>query len=110
MGSLLYLTTHSRPDIAQEVSVVAQYASNFRETNCIAVKRIPKYFLGTTDFALCYSLASSGNYPLKAYTDADYAGDLDDRKSWSGSIIIRNNGPVLWFSRKQPCTASATTE
>ena len=110
VGSLLYLATNSRPDIAQAVSVVAQYATNFREIHCTAVKRILKYLRGTTDFALCYSFVSTGNQELIAYTDADYAGDLNDRKSRSGSILFLNNGPVLWISRKQPCTATSTTE
>ena len=110
VGSLLYLATNSRPDIAQAVSVVAQYATNFREIHCTAVKRILKYLRGTTDFALCYSSISTGNQELIAYTDADYAGDLNDRKSRSGSILFLNNGPVLWISRKQPCTATSTTE
>ena len=110
VGSLLYLATHSRPDIAQAVYVVAQYATNFREIHCTAVKRILKYLQGTTDFALCYSFVSTGNQVLLAYTDADYAGDLNDCKSHSGSILFLNNGPVLWISRKQPCTATSTTE
>jgi len=110
VGSLLYLATHSRPDIAQAVSVVSQYATNFREIHCNAVKRILKYLRGTTDFALCYSSVPTGNQVLVAYTDADYAGDLNDRKSRSGSLLFLNNGPVLWLSRKQPCTASSTTE
>jgi hypothetical protein len=52
----------------------------------------------------------TGNHVLLAYTDADYAGDLNDRKSRSGSILFLNDGPVLWLSRKQPCTATSTTE
>ena len=110
VGSLLYLATHSRPDIAQAVSVVAQYATNFREIHCTAVKRIFKYLRQTTNFSLCYSYVPTGNHVLLAYTDADYAGDLNDRKSRSGSILFLNDGPVLWLSRKQPCTATSTTE
>ena len=110
VGSLLYLAIHSRPDIAQAVSVVAQYATNFREIHCTAVKRILKYLRGTTDFALCYSSVSTGNQVMLAYTDANYAGDLNDRNSRSGSILFLNNGSVLWISRKQPCTATSTIE
>ena len=110
VGYVLYLATHSRPDIAQAVSVVSQYATNFREIHCTAVKRILKYLRGTTDFALCYSSVSTGNQILVAYTDADYAGDLNDRKSRSGSLLFFNNGHVLWLSRKQPCTTTSTTE
>ena len=110
VGSLLYLATHSRPDIAHAVSVVAQYASNFREIHCTAVKRILKYLRGTTDFALCYSRDSTTPHLFTAFTDADYAGDINDRKNMNGSLLFLNNGPVIWLSRKQPCTASSTTE
>jgi hypothetical protein len=109
-GSLLYLATHSRPDIAHAVSVVAQYASNFWEIHCTDVKRILKYLQGTIDFALCYSRDSTEPHLLTAFTDADYAGDINDRKSRSGSLLFLNNGPVIWLSHKQPCTASSTTE
>ena len=110
VGSLHYLATHSRPYIAHAVSVVAQYANNFQEIHCTAVKRILKYLRGTTDFGLCYSRDSNEHHLLTAFTDADYVGDLNDRKSRSGSILFLNNGPVIWLSRKQPCTASSTTE
>jgi hypothetical protein len=44
------------------------------------------------------------------YCDADYAMDLEDRKSRNGVPLKVNNGPIAWLSRKQPCTASFTTE
>ena len=110
VGSLLYLATHSRPDIAHAVSVVAQFSNNFREIHVTAVKRILKYLRGTTDFALCYSRESANLHSLTAFSDADYVGDPTDRKSRSGSILFLNGGPVVWLSRKQPCTASSTTE
>lgn len=46
------------------------------------------------DLALCYSASSNLNQ-LITYADAGYAGDLDDRKSRSGTVLILNNAPVL---------------
>lgn len=94
VGSLLYLATYSRPDIAQAAATVSKFSSNFREIHCTAVKRILKYLKGTTDLALCYSASSNLNQ-LITYADAGYAGDLDDRKSRSGTVLILNNAPVL---------------
>lgn len=74
-----------------------------------ALKRIFKYLRGTFDFAICYSGSSVPNL-LTAYSDADYTGDLDDRKSRTGCCLIFNNGPTTWFSRKQQCVAVSTTE
>ena len=110
VGSLLYLATHSRPNIAQAVSVVAQYATNFLEVHCTGVKRIIKYLCGTTNYAICYASISTRNQVLLVYTDADYAGDLNDHKSQNGCILFLNNGHVLWLSRKQPCTTTSTIE
>ena len=47
---------------------------------------------------------------LACYVDADFAGDIDDSKSTSGSIMFLNDGPVAWSSKKQPTTALSTTE
>ena len=107
VGSLLYLATHSRPDIAHAVSVVAQYSTTFREIHCTAMKHILKYLRATTDYALCYSSDPNATNSLVAYTYVDYADDLNNRKSHSGSILLLNNGPVLWLSRKQPCTTTS---
>ena len=74
--------------------MVAQYTTNFCEIHCTAVKRILKYLHGTTNYALCYSSASTGYQVPLAYTNVDYAGDLNDRKSRSDSIFFLNNGPV----------------
>ncbi len=45
-----------------------------------------------------------------AYADAVHAGDLNDRKSWSGRVVFLNGGPITWVSCKQQCIASLTTK
>ena len=49
-------------------------------------------------------------FNIYRYTNADFAGDVDDIKSTSGSIFFLNGGPVAWASKKQPCTSLSTTE
>ena len=51
-----------------------------------------------------------GNEELIAYTDNDYAGDLDDRKSTSGYVFLMSSGAVSWSSKKQPVVTLSTTE
>lgn len=92
---LLYLATHSWHDIAIAVSIVAQYSNNFIEIHCIAVKHILKYLRGTTNYVVCYSSDTSGNNSLAAYLIVDYKGDLNDRKSCSGSVLLLNHDPIL---------------
>ncbi len=47
---------------------------------------------------------------MTGYADADYGGDPDDRKSTSGCVFLLQGGPISWFSRKQECTATSTTD
>lgn len=73
------------------------------------MKRILKYLRGTTDYALCYS-AGKITHQLQVYADADYGGDLNDRRSRTGVTAILNGAPVMWICRKQKCVATSTTE
>ena len=76
--SLLYLTT-SRPDIAFSIGVCARYQVAPKESHLTAVKRIIRYINETPNYGLWYSKDS--NACLVGYSDADWAGSVDDRKS-----------------------------
>ncbi|XP_021759173.1 uncharacterized protein LOC110724084 [Chenopodium quinoa] len=80
IGSLLYLTA-SRPDISFSVGLCARFQANPKESHLTAVKRILRYLKGTDDLSLFYPRSDS--FDLNSFTDADYAGDLVNRKSTS---------------------------
>ena len=82
VGSLLYLSTGTRPDIAFAVGNVARFSANPTKRHWTGVKRILRYLKGTSDLGLHYS--SSVDEDLVGYSDSDWAGDLDDRRSVSG--------------------------
>eukprot|EP00253_Pinus_taeda_P009602 PITA_09602 len=82
IGSLLYLTG-TRPDIMHAVGIVGRIQANPKETHLQAVKRIFKYLQGTQNYGLWYPRDT--DFTLHAYTDADWAGSVDDRKSTSGA-------------------------
>lgn len=73
------------------------------------MKRIFKYLKGSLTIRLTYG-ATSSPHVLTAYSDADFAADLDDRKSRSRFVLMLNGAAIAWGSRKQQCTASTTTE
>ena len=75
--SLIYVTT-SRSDVNQVVGLVARFQANPKESHVLAVKRIFRYLKGTTEFGLWYP--KGNELTLVAYTDADWAGSIDDRK------------------------------
>jgi hypothetical protein len=85
IGNLLYLTT-SRPGIIQEVGLVGRFQANPKETHVLAIKRIFRYLQDTADYGLWYPIDT--DLVLKDYTDADWVGSLDDRKSTSGGTFF----------------------
>ena len=96
--SLLYLTT-SRPDIAFSIDVCARYQVAPKESHLTAVKRIIRYINETLDYGLWYSKDS--NACLVGYSNADWVGSVDDRKSTLGGCFYLGNNLVLWISKKQ---------
>ena len=78
IGSLLYLTT-SRLDIAFSVGVCARYQAASKASHLTAVKQVIRYINGTPDYGLWYS--NDLNACPTRYSDADWAGSVDDRKS-----------------------------
>eukprot|EP00253_Pinus_taeda_P021714 PITA_21714 len=97
IGSLLYLAG-TRPDIMHAVGMVGIFQENPKETHLQAVKRIFKYLQGTENYGLWYP--RDAYLTLHAYTDADWAGSVDDRKSTSGSAFFMGSRLVSWFSKK----------
>ncbi len=84
IGSLLYVTA-SRPDVMHVVGVVGRFQENPRESHLQAIKRIFRYLKGTTELGLWYPRGQE--LTLIAYIDADWAGDINDKKSTSGGAF-----------------------
>ena len=88
VGSLLYLVTGTRPDIAAAVANVCKYMANPGKQHWDAVKQIVRYLKGTAAFGITLGGDStelngfaSENFELTGYVDADHAGDIDNRIS-----------------------------
>jgi hypothetical protein len=107
IGSLLYLCA-SRPDIVLSVGVCARYQAAPKESHLVAVKRIFRYLVHTPNYGLWYPKGS--NFSLCGYTDSDWAGDKDDRKSTSGACQFLGRSLVCWSSKKQNCISLSTAE
>src|SRR5579871_1080763 len=89
VGALNYATMLTRPDIATAVGIVARYMQKPGRLHWLALKRIMKYLKGTVDYGLVFYQGDIANdkITIEAYCDADWAGNLDDRKSTSGYVI-----------------------
>ena len=108
VGKLLYVSNRTRPDIAFAVSAVAKFTAKPTDQHRKAVKHILRYIAGTTNFGLQFT--RSGSADCTGFSDADWAGDIDDRKSMSGYIFKVGDAPVSWKSVKQSCVALSTAK
>jgi len=107
LGSLLYLAG-TQPDIMHVVGIVGKFQENQKEAHLQAVKRIFKYLQGTQNYGLWYPRDT--DLTLHAYTDADWVGSVDDRKSTSDGAFFMGFKLVSWFSKKQSSIALSIAE
>ena len=106
----MYLSGWTRPDIAFAVGNVARFCSNPMREHWTAKKRIIRYLKGTTSYGLEYSRNGDDKSILSGYSDADWAGDINDRKSTSVYLFMMSGAAKSWKSRKQTCVALSTAE
>lgn len=109
IGSLLYLSCKTRPDLAYAVNYESRSMEKPTSLDISNVKRTLRYLNGHQKDGIFYS-SKTKDCELIAYSDADFAGDLVKSKSTSGYIILYGGGPVSWCSRKQSVVAQSTTE
>ena len=113
VGSLLYLSQWTRPDLSYAVGNVAKFCENPSKNHWVAVKRIMRYLKGTVNHGLRYFVESDhsdNNTILIGYSDADWAGDIDSRRSTSGYVFQMSGCAVSWKSKRQNCVALSTAE
>ena len=119
IGALLYASQSTRPDISHAVGMLSRHLSNPNSMHLLAAKRILRYIRGTSNMGLLYKGNRNTNMSNKyhsqyvhveAYSDADWAGDVADRKSTTGFVIMINGNVVSWGVKKQPTIALSTAE
>jgi hypothetical protein len=95
VGNLRYLV-HAWP-IA--VGMVSRYMEAPTTEHMSAFKHLLRYIAGTIDYGCIYTSAPQGAR-LKGFSDADMAGDIDDRKSTTGTLFFYGNSPVAFQCQK----------
>uniref|UniRef100_A0A2N9H2E5 CCHC-type domain-containing protein n=1 Tax=Fagus sylvatica TaxID=28930 RepID=A0A2N9H2E5_FAGSY len=109
VGCLMYAMVCTRPDLAHAVSTVSSYMANPGREHWNAVKWIFRYLKGTAEHEILFSKQLGTNLVV-GYVDADYAGELDDRRSTTGYVFTLSGGPICWKSTLQSIVAMSTTE
>ena len=108
IGSLVYASIATRPDLSEAVGKLSQHMSRPNKEHWVAAKRLLRYVKGTLELGLKFE--RSNNFELVGYSDADWAGDVDTRKSTSGYVFMLGQAVVAWASKKQSVVALSTTE
>ena len=108
IGSLTYAAICTRPDISAAVGVLSQFMSNPNSVHWTGVKRILRYLRGTANYGLIYD--GKTEVELVGYSDADWAGDVNTRRSTSGYAFQLGNATITWSSRRQQTVARSSTE
>jgi histone deacetylase 1/2 len=107
VGALQYLTL-TRPDIAFSVNKVCQFLHAPHTVHWIAVKRILRYLKQCAQLGIEFH--KSGSTLVSGFSDADWAGSLDDRRSTGGFAIFLGSNLVSWSARKQATVSRSSTE
>jgi len=111
VGSLMWLILATRPDIAFTVSMLSKFNAAPTTEHMAAATYTLRYLRNKSDLAIQYNSKDSDSPDLPiGYTDSDFAGDPDDRKSTSGYVFMLGGGAISWRARKQPLVAFSTVE
>jgi Reverse transcriptase (RNA-dependent DNA polymerase) len=131
VGSLLYAATSIFFEISHSVTVLTRHMQRPGPKHWMAAKRVLRYLKSVKHLGITYgqrrdkekkgseisSLSiSSSTLPhtpmstVEVYCDADWAGDVDDRRSTSGILLLLDGAPIVWSSRKQATVALSTAE
>jgi deoxycytidylate deaminase len=108
VGSLLYLANTTRCDIAASVGQLARFMSAPAAHHMNAAVHVLKYLKGTVDLGLTYNGKVSQRNVLHGFTDSDWGGCRDTRRSTTGYAFILNGASISWSSRRQATVATST--
>lgn len=108
VGSLLYAAQITHPDISFAVNNVSRFNTQHSNEHWDAVLRVLRYLNGTSDYKLQFQKRKT--IEIEAYSDADYASDVDKRRSCTGYVIKIAGAAVSWHSKRQEVVALSSTE
>ena len=108
LGSIMYAQVCTRPDIVFATGLLGRYQSNPGHDHWVAAKKVMRYLKRTKDYMLIYKHVQ--DLQLVGYSDSDFAGCQDEKKSTTGYIFKLAGGAVSWKSEKQKSIASSTMQ
>jgi hypothetical protein len=110
LGTLMYPMLGTRPDITYAVAALGHHAANPSPEHQRALDRLFHYLKATKDHTLTFRQGGSSSLTLQGFANADWASNINDRKSTSGYVFMLAGGAISWSSKKQGCVALSSTE
>ena len=107
IGRLIYLT-NTRPDIAYAVQQLSQYMSSPTNAHLQAAYWVLRYLKGTLGSGIF--LSATGTPQLRAFSDSDWAGCQDSRRSTTGFVVYFGSSLISWQSKKQSTVSQSSSE
>ena len=107
VGGLMFAACVTRPDIMCAVGQLSQFLNKPTSQHLLTAKRVLRYLKGTLRLGIRYGHPPT---PPIGFSDADWAGNIDTRRSTTGYVIMLNNEAVAWRSQRQPTVALSTME
>ena len=105
VGSLNYLATVSRLDVALATGIVGRFCANPSQEHIDAVQQIYAYLKGTPTIGPVYA---KGDWKFEGFVDSDWGGCPETRRSMTGFVFKLANGPISWVARRQKTVALST--
>ena len=109
LGRLRYLT-NTRPDLVYSIGILCRFMEQPTTEHMARLKRVLRYVNGIVNLGLIYDNKQRFKVSLVGYSDSDYVGDLNDRKSTSGMIFFLGNMPISWNSQKHKIVSLSSCE
>jgi len=110
VGSLMWLMLYTRPDLAFTVSMLSKFSSTPSTEDLATATYTLRYLRNMANLAIQYNASEPEATMPIGYTDSDFAGDPDDRKSTSGCVFMLAGGAIIWRACKQPLVAFSKME
>ncbi|KAL7574348.1 hypothetical protein ACA910_008452 [Epithemia clementina (nom. ined.)] len=110
VGTLLYLTKNSRPDICNATRELSKAMDGAGERHMKELQKVIRFVLSTKDYGLRTEPRLAEKWSLEAYSDADFATDQDTRISVYGYVIYFMRVPIAWKSKGMKSVVLSTTE
>ena len=110
LGALMYPMLGSRPDLAYTVAALGRHAATPGPDHQRALDRAFRYLQATINRRLVFQRGAPSGNTLQGFVDADWASDVNDRKSTSGYVFMLGGAAISWSSKKQAAVALSSTE